>query len=35
LHETDHCDGTLFIDHLPKMRRAMVLRRFNKDKRFS
>ena len=35
LHETDHCNGTLFIDHLPKMRRAMVLRRFNKDKRFS
>jgi len=24
LHETDHCDGKLFIDHLPKMRREMV-----------
>lgn len=35
LHETDHCNGTLFIDHLPKMRRAMVLRRFNKDRRFT
>ena len=35
LHETDHCNGTLFIDHLPKMRRAMVLRRFNKDRRLS
>jgi len=33
-HETDHCDGKLFIDHLPKLRRAMVLRRFNKEKKW-
>ena len=22
MHETDHCDGKLFIDHLPKLRRT-------------
>lgn len=33
LHETDHCDGRLFIDHLPKMRREMVIKRFRKDKK--
>ena len=33
LHETDHCDGKLFIDHLPKMRREMVLKRFKKEKK--
>ncbi len=33
LHETDHCDGKLFIDHLPKMRREMVVKRFFKEKR--
>ncbi len=33
LHETDHCDGKLFIDHLPKMRREMVVKRFKKDKK--
>jgi peptide deformylase len=32
LHETDHCDGTLFIDRLPKMRRDMVVKRFRKEK---
>jgi peptide deformylase len=32
LHETDHCDGKLFIDHLPKTRREMVLKRFKKEK---
>lgn len=31
-HETDHCNGKLFIDHLPKMRREMVVKRFNKEK---
>ena len=31
-HETDHCDGKLFIDHLPKMRREMVVKRFKKEK---
>lgn len=34
LHETDHCDGKLFIDHLPKMRRDMVLKRFRKEKKW-
>jgi peptide deformylase len=34
LHETDHCDGKLFIDHLPKMRRDMVVKRFQKEKRW-
>lgn len=33
-HETDHCDGKLFIDHLPKLRRSMVLKRFKKEKRW-
>ena len=33
LHETDHCDGKLFIDHLPKMRREMVIKRFKKEKK--
>ena len=33
-HETDHCDGTLFIDHLPKLRREMVIKRFKKEKRW-
>ncbi|MCA1589962.1 MAG: peptide deformylase [Acidobacteria bacterium] len=32
LHETDHCDGKLFIDHLPKLRREMVIKRFKKEK---
>ena len=32
MHETDHCDGKLFIDHLPKLRRGMVLKRFRKEK---
>jgi peptide deformylase len=34
LHETDHCDGKLFIDHLPRLRRSMVIRRFQKEKRW-
>ena len=33
-HETDHCDGKLFIDHLPKMRREMVIKKFQKEKRW-
>lgn len=33
-HETDHCDGTLFIDRLPRLRREMVIRRFKKEKRW-
>lgn len=32
-HETDHCNGKLFIDHLPKMRRDMVVKKFQKEKR--
>ena len=32
LHETDHCNGKLFIDHLPKMRREMIIKRFKKEK---
>lgn len=32
MHETDHCNGKLFIDHLPKLRREMLLRRFKKEK---
>jgi len=34
MHETDHCDGKLFIDYLPKMRREMVINRFKKEKRW-
>jgi len=33
MHETDHCDGKLFLDHLPKLRRAMVIRKFIKEKK--
>jgi len=32
MHETDHCNGTLFIDRLPKLRRDMVVKRFKKEK---
>ena len=32
-HETDHCNGKLFIDHLPKMRRDMIVKKFNKEKK--
>ena len=34
LHETDHCDGTLFMDHLSPLRRDMVKRRFQKIRKF-
>lgn len=34
LHETDHCDGKLFVDHLPKMRRDMVIKKFKKEKKW-
>lgn len=34
LHETDHCDGKLFIDHLPKLRREMVVKSFKKRKKW-
>jgi peptide deformylase len=32
LHETDHCDGRLFIRHLSPLRRDLVLRKFRKLK---
>lgn len=32
-HETDHCNGKLFIDHLPKMRREMIVKKFQKEKK--
>ncbi|MFV0389041.1 MAG: peptide deformylase [Pyrinomonadaceae bacterium] len=32
-HEIDHCNGLLFIDHLPKARREMIIKRFKKDKK--
>ncbi len=28
IHETDHCNGKLFIDHLSFINRAMVVKRF-------
>lgn len=34
MHETDHCDGKLFIDHLPKMRREMIVKSFKKRKKW-
>ena len=34
LHETDHCDGKLFLDHLPKLRREMMIKRFRKEKKW-
>lgn len=30
-HEIDHLDGTLFIDHLSKLKRDMVIRKFTKQ----
>ncbi len=33
LHETDHCNGVLFIDRLKPLRRDMVKRRFLKLKK--
>ena len=33
LHETDHCDGTLFIRHLSPLRRDLVLGKFRKLKK--
>lgn len=35
MHETDHCNGKLFIDHLPKMRRDMLVKKFKKEQRWS
>ena len=33
LHETDHCDGLLFIDRLTPLKRDMVKKRFQKLKK--
>lgn len=33
LHETDHCNGILFLDHLTPLRRDMVKKRFFKLKK--
>jgi len=32
-HEIDHLDGVLFIDHISKLKRDMVIRRFTKAAR--
>lgn len=32
-HELDHLDGVLFIDHLSRMKRGMIMRRLEKLKR--
>lgn len=34
LHETDHCDGLLFIDRLSPLKREMVKKRFQKLKKW-
>jgi peptide deformylase len=33
VHETDHCDGILFIRHLSPLRRDLVIRKFRKMKK--
>jgi peptide deformylase len=33
LHETDHCDGILFIRHLSPLRRDLVTKKFRKLKK--
>jgi peptide deformylase len=33
-HETDHCDGTLFIDRLTPLKRDMVKKKFQKLKKW-
>jgi len=35
LHETDHCDGILFIRHLSPLRRDLVTKKFRKLKKSS
>lgn len=34
MHETDHCNGILFLDHLPRLRKDMVVKRFQKEKKW-
>jgi peptide deformylase len=33
-HETDHCDGTLFINRLSPLKRNIVVKRFQKQKKW-
>src|SRR3712207_6646476 len=35
LHETDHCDGTLFIHRLTPLKRNMVVKKFQKQKKWA
>ena len=35
LHEIDHLDGILFVDHLTALRRGMILRKMQKLKRLN
>ncbi len=32
-HEIDHLDGVLFIDHISRLKREMVIKRFTKAAR--
>jgi len=32
-HEMDHLEGVLFVDHLSKLKRSMILRKLQKQKR--
>lgn len=32
-HEIDHCDGILFIDHISRLKREMLLKKLNKARR--
>jgi len=34
-HEIDHLNGILFIDHLSRLRRSMILKKLEKARRFS
>lgn len=34
-HEIDHLDGTLFIDHLSRLKREMVIKKFTKQARLN
>ncbi|GGB33527.1 peptide deformylase [Sphingomonas metalli] len=32
-HEIDHCDGVLFIDHISRLKRDMLMKKLNKARR--
>ena len=32
-HEIDHCDGVLFIDHVSRLKREMLLRKLAKQRK--